>query len=349
MNDWQNLRVYPDMPIIEVIKIIDEGSLQVAVVVDSENRLLGMVSDGDVRRGILKGLSLDEPVAKIMNAKPPTAGFQDNRESILELMKRTQFRRIPIIDDERRVVSVDTLDSYIGVSSFDSVVLLMAGGMGTRLRPLTDECPKPLLKVGGKPLLETIVESFIEHGFRHFYFAVNYKADMIETYFGKGDRWGVQIEYIREKDPLGTAGALSMLPQKPSKPIIVMNGDLLTKVNFTHLLSFHRESRSDATMCVRDYSYQVPYGVVEINKHRLLGIREKPAQNFFVSAGIYVLNPEIIDLITAGSFCDMPQLFEQLIEQNYQTTVFPIREYWIDIGRMADFNRANGEFAQVFK
>lgn len=224
----------------------------------------------------------------------------------------------------------------------------MAGGLGRRLQPLTNECPKPLLKVGGKPILEIILENFVEQGFNRFHIAVNYKAEMIESYFGNGSRWGIDLSYLREHERMGTAGALSLLPGGLTQPLIVMNGDLLTRINFRQLLSFHAEHHAQATMCVRDYDFQIPYGVVKIEKHRLTGIEEKPVHHCFVSAGIYVLQPDVISLIPRNTFFDMPDLFAEMIRQQKETAVFPIREYWLDIGRMDDFERAVGEYERHF-
>ncbi len=224
----------------------------------------------------------------------------------------------------------------------------MAGGTGSRLQPLTDDCPKPLLMVGNKPLLETIVENFVEFGIRKIFVSVNYKADMIETFLGNGSRWSIDIYYLREKERMGTVGALGLLPERPAHPLIVMNGDVLTKANFQYLLDFHQSHRAKATMCVRDYHFQVPYGVVKTDQHRLIGIDEKPVQQFFVNAGIYVLEPEILDLIPYDAYLDMPDLFEELFKQGRETIVFPIHEYWMDIGKIDDLERARGEYAKNF-
>jgi len=220
---------------------------------------------------------------------------------------------------------------------------LMAGGLGSRLGELTKDTPKPLLKVGTKPILEVILENFISHGFHRFYISVNYKAEMIRDYFGDGSRWGVEIRYLHEHKRLGTAGALSLLPDNPTLPVLVMNGDLLTKVNFRQLIDFHNETNSKATMCVREFELQVPYGVVQIANHRLRAIEEKPVQRFFVNGGIYVLSPDMLQFIPEDSFYDMPTLFDEIIARGEETSVFPIREYWIDIGRADDFERANDE------
>lgn len=348
MKQWTDVLIFPSTSIVKALKIIDEGALQIALVVDENNRLLGTVTDGDVRRGILKGITLDEPVRLIMNNHPTVAQINESREDMLAVMKQKRLRHIPVLDRDGTVIKIEILDDLIKLSQLDNWVVLMAGGLGSRLRPLTNDCPKPLLQVGSKPILETILQNFIDNGFSNFYIAVNFKAEMIKKHFGNGSRWGVKILYLHEKQKLGTAGALSLLPKKPNKPLLVMNGDLLTKVNFHQLLDFHQEQQAHATMCVREYDLQVPYGVVKIHKNRLIGIDEKPVQRFFVNAGIYVLNPGTLDYIPKNCYYDMPNLFERLIRQRHETAVFPIREYWLDIGQTVDYEKANGEFLEVF-
>lgn len=348
MNYWKEILVLPHTPIRDAIQVLDKSAKQILLVVDNDDRLLGTVTDGDIRRGILKGISLDEHTDKIMGKSPTVARAGDERQSILAMMRNKKLHHIPVVNEQNRVVGIEFLEELIQPHLKENWVVLMAGGLGSRLRPLTNDCPKPMLKVGNKPLLETILENFIEYGFRHFYISVNYMADMVKDYFGDGTRWGVEIRYLEEDQKLGTAGALSLLPEKPRAPLLVMNGDLLTKVNFRQLLDFHTSHDSMATMCVREYDFQVPYGVVRIDKHRITGIDEKPVQRFFVNAGIYVLSPEALTSIPASGYFDMPTLFETLIAKEAETVVFPIREYWLDIGQLADYDRANGEFMQVF-
>jgi dTDP-glucose pyrophosphorylase len=349
MKDWKKILLLPSTSIREALQIIDSSAMQIALVVDETDRLLGTVTDGDIRRGILKGIALEEAVQRIMNAHPTVAKSYERRDIVLAVMKLKRLNHIPVVDDDGCVIKVETLQDLIRVDERDNWVVLMAGGLGTRLRPLTDDCPKPLLKIGGKPVLETILENFMEYGFRRFYVSVNYHAEMVEEYFADGSRWGAEIQYIREDKRMGTAGALSLLPQKPEKPILVMNGDLLTKVNFQQLLDFHLDHQAQATMCVREYKYQIPYGVVKMDRHLLKSIVEKPVERFLVNAGIYVLEPNALDYIPADEYFDMPNLFKEIIGHDGETTVFPIREYWLDIGQMSDFERASGEFGEVFK
>lgn len=349
MKDWKKTLVSPETPIFEAIRIIDASALQIALVIGDNSRLRGIITDGDIRRGLLKGLSLDEPVRQIMKADFTTVNEDASAEDILALMKQKELRHIPVINKEGRIVDLKILNDMILMPEYDNWVVLMAGGLGTRLQPLTDECPKPMLTVGDMPLLEIILRNFIGFGLKKFYVSVNYKAEVIEEFFGDGSRWGVEIRYIYEKQPMGTAGALSLLPEFPRTPLIVMNGDILTRVNVQQLLDFHTTHGAKATMCVRDYHFQVPYGVVRTFQHHLTAIDEKPVQRFFVNAGIYVLDPEVLSLVPRDSCFDMPDLFAKLIESQYETVAFPVREYWIDIGRMDDFKRANGEYREFIK
>ena len=349
MKNWKNTIIKGSTAILKAIQVIDAEAMQIALVVDDHGRLLGTITDGDVRRGILKGIALDSPCHGIMNTKPTVAHPNEDQEHILGIMKLMQFRHVPIVDDEGRVVGIETLDELIQAPHRDNCVVLMAGGLGNRLRPLTNDCPKPLIEVGNKPILETILENFIEYGFRRFYISVNYKADMVKDHFKDGSRWGVDIRYIHEDKAMGTAGPIGLLPEKVDQPLLVMNGDLLTKVNFHQLLDFHREHKAQATMCVREYDFQVPYGVVRLDKHRLLQIEEKPVQRFFVNAGIYVLEPKALEHIPRGTYFDMTDLFDKIIAKGLETAAFPIREYGIDIGRMDDLERAKGEYPGIFE
>ncbi|MCM3590176.1 nucleotidyltransferase family protein [Brevibacillus borstelensis] len=346
--DWKKLLINPQTPILKTLEIIDINARQIALVVDHEERLLGTVTDGDIRRGLLKGKSLQDPASSVMNPYPTVASPYDTRENILALMKVKQLNQIPVVDDDGKIIDVEILNDILRPIQKENWVILMAGGLGTRLAPLTRDCPKPLLRVGDKPLLETILMSFLEQGFHRFYISVKYKADMIQSYFGDGKRWGVDIRYLEEQESLGTAGALSLLPEVPTAPFFVMNGDLLTKVNFEHLLDFHKTYQAEATMCVREYDHQIPYGVVKVERQRLAGIEEKPVQRFFVNAGIYVLEPTMLDYIPRNQHLDMPTLFDNIIREKKNAVAFPIREYWLDIGRISDFEKANKEYMEVF-
>lgn len=347
--DWTQTLVPPETSIHETIRAINANRMQICLVVDENRRLLGTVNDGDIRRAILAGRDFSEPVERIMNARPHVGGPDESRDALLVRMAETRIHQIPILDAGGRVIDLIIIEDLVGTTRVrENWVVLMAGGLGRRLRPLTDEAPKPLLPVGKKPLLETILETFVEQDFRRFYMAVNYKAQMIRDHFGDGSRWGAEIRYLDEDQPLGTAGALRLIPEAPKAPLIVMNGDLLTRVNFGHLLDYHVRRASVATMCVRQYDFQVPFGVVHIDDDRIRSLDEKPVHSFFVNAGIYALEPEVIDVIPADELFHMTTLFERVIGAGHTTAVFPIHEYWLDVGRIDDLNNANGEFDDVF-
>ena len=349
MSQWREVLVRPERSVFETIRIIDQGSMQIALVVDADNRLLGTVTDGDVRRAVLKGTPLDVAVSTIMNSDTTVGHMQESREALRARMHAKRLRHIPVIDDDGRVIGIELLDDLLESRERENWVVLMAGGLGSRLRPLTDDCPKPMLKVGNQPVLETILKSIIQQGFRHFFISVNYKAEMVKSYFRDGSAWGAHIEYLDEREPMGTAGCLGLLPAIPQSPLFVMNGDLLTKVNFTHLLDFHVQHAAAITMCVREYELRVPYGVVRFDDHhRVIGIDEKPSQRVFVNGGVYVLQPAVLRLLPRGGAFDMPELVQKMIDAGEQASVFPIREYWLDIGQMDDFHRANGDFAEIF-
>ncbi|WP_339205350.1 nucleotidyltransferase family protein [Paenibacillus sp. FSL K6-3182] len=341
MKNWKPILISPEMEIIETMKVIDNSSLQFAVVVDDNNRLLGTVTDGDIRRGILKGRSLDSPIRVVMNEMPVYEKAGQKAYYYKALMKKRQLKQLPIVNHEKQIQYILFSEDIEGALQKENIVILMAGGLGNRLRPLTNDIPKPMLKVGDKPILELIIEDFKKFGFTNFILSVNYKKEIIKDYFQDGAHLGVSIKYIEENKRLGTAGALSLLPEKLDAPFFVMNGDLLTKINYEQLLDFHNETKSVATMCVREYEYQIPYGVIKTESHRLLSIVEKPIHKSFVNAGIYILNQEMLNYVPKEKFYDMPELFEKIMDQQKEVAVFPLREYWLDIGRMDDYEKAN--------
>lgn len=347
-RDWQKSLIAPSATIFEAMRALDESSAQIALVVEADRVLTGTLTDGDIRRALLRGLSLDTPVETIMQRDFTALRVEATNQEIQGIMRQKDLKRIPILDDAGRVVDLRILEE-MALPVRDNWVVLMAGGLGTRLHPLTLDCPKPLLQVGDRPLLETIIEKFVSYGFRNFFISVNYMADMIEDCIRDGSRWGVRIQYLREREKLGTAGPLSLLPERPRLPVIVMNGDVLTTLKLPHLLAFHDEHRASGTMCVREYSFQVPYGVIETNQHIFQGITEKPVVRYLVNAGIYVLSPEAIDLVPPNAFYNMPDLFTALVANDMHSVVFPIPEYWMDIGLIDDFRRANAEYPEVFK
>ena len=350
MKPWESICIGQDTTVLKAVETIDHNSpLLTAIVIDDQGVLLGTITDGDVRRGMLDNVTMEEKVGRIMHKTPI---FITNDTSSREIKKifneNPNCRVLPIIDDRHRVIGIKTNKTPLQVE-YNNTVLIMAGGLGTRLRPLTNNTPKPLLHVGNKPILEIILDNFIESGFSDFYISVNYKAEMIEDYFKDGSDRGISIKYLKEKKRLGTAGALSLIDNRPDQPIIVMNGDLLTKVDFQKLLEFHESNRFSATMCVREYVCKIPFGVVRANNCQLEALQEKPTQKMFVNAGIYTLNPTILKMVPPNTYIDMPELFSSILEKGQKPGVFPIREYWLDIGRLNEYEKADKAYAELFQ
>jgi len=349
LKDWQEITLKTSDSLEKAINVLHHGGLRVALVVDKKNTLLGTITDGDIRRALLKHQAMDSSVEVIMNNNPIVAQSSDSMEVVMLKMKSRDLLHIPIIDKNSKLIGLETLQHLTYDKRYDNPVFLMAGGFGTRLYPLTENTPKPLLKVGTKPILETIVDRFIKSGFHNFYISTYYKADKIHEYFGDGSAWGVSITYVKEDKPLGTAGSIGLLPKDlPNLPILMMNGDVLTKVNFEHLLDFHLKNNGIATMCIREYDVQIPFGVVSVKDQKAQNFLEKPVKKFFVNAGIYVFNQEMIGKVKVGDFIDMPDLLEQQIEEGRNVNVFPIHEYWKDVGHMKEYQNVNDSFSNGF-
>lgn len=344
-HNWQKTLILENSTIKKALEIINTEALRVAIVIDENNRLKGMISDGDIRRGLLNDLTLQDPVSQVMNSSPITAKLGTSKEALIELMERKQILSVPLLNSDGVLVGLETLHGALQHESYDNPIFIMAGGFGTRLKPLTDNCPKPMLKVGDKPILETLIRSFMKSGFYNFYISTHFMPEQIKEYFGDGSDMGIKISYVYEEEPLGTGGALGLLPDNLPKdlPLIMINGDVLTKVDFERLLNFHIENDADATMCVREYDYQIPYGVINGEGNRITSMVEKPIQRFFVNAGIYVLSPRVIQSVPVNHKIDMPTLLEQHMKEREKVLMFPIHEYWLDIGRMDDFNRAQAD------
>ncbi len=342
MYDWRAVVLKPDDALEKAIQTLDSEALRIVMVTDSQGRLLGTITDGDVRRALIRHQGMGARLEDVMNRKPTMAFENDGRDAILAMMKGRDLLQVPIVDDSSCVVGLETLQHLIKNEKLDNPVFLMAGGFGKRLRPLTNDIPKPLLRVGSKPILETILTQFVEKGFHNFFISTHYKADMVREHFGDGGQWGVSVRYVHEDEPLGTAGALGLLPDDlPDLPIMMMNGDLLTDVNFERLLEFHNTQGGLATMCVREYDFQVPYGVIEAEEQVIKSVIEKPVHKFFVNAGIYVLSQDLVRGVVGADYLDMPHLLDESIRSGAQVNSFPIHEYWLDIGRMEEFERAN--------
>ena len=350
LHNWKNTLLESNSSMEDAINVLTNEALRVAIVVDTEGGILGIVTDGDIRRALVRGYTIKSPVWGFMHKNPVVASSEDSRLSIVAMMKEKDLLVVPIVNKQNHVIGVETLKQLLGTKKYDNPVFLMAGGFGKRLSPLTDDTPKPLLKVGSKPILETILEQFAGYGFHNIFISVHYKADMLKEYFGDGRKWGVSIQYVHEKEPLGTAGSIGLLPESiPSLPIIVMNGDLLTKVNFERFLEFHEEYGGGATMCVREYDFEVPYGIVESNGNKVERIVEKPVHSFFVNAGIYIITPELARSVDGIRYLDMPSFLNSKLNGGEQINVYPVHEYWVDIGRMDEYQLARENYSEEFK
>jgi dTDP-glucose pyrophosphorylase len=337
---YKSILVYESTELKVVLKKMNKSTMQIVLVIDSNNKLIGTITDGDVRRGLLNGLRLEDSIESITYKTPAIARVGDSKTDILHLARLENLHQIPIVDDKGCIVDLFISSDFNACNKKSNKVILMVGGLGTRLRPLTEKTPKSLLKVGDKPILQTIVERFVEYGFTDIIMCVNYKAEIIKSYFKDGSDFGASIEYILETKRMGTAGALSLLTENPDKPFFVMNGDVLTNVNFESILRYHLEKKADLTMCVREYDFEVPYGVVSVKNSCIESIIEKPIHSFFVNAGIYILNPNALDFIPKNDYYDMPTLFQKMIDKNNNVVSFPIHEYWLDIGNYTDFSKA---------
>jgi dTDP-glucose pyrophosphorylase len=344
MKPWRKALVNSDVTLEQAIEVLDKAALRIALIVGEDDKLLGTLTDGDVRRALLKHLPLETSVTEVMNIQPKTAEQTWTESRVLAMLEKYELLQIPLVDHENRVIGLANLHDILNKHRHDNPVFLMAGGFGTRLRPLTNNCPKPMLKVGDKPILEQILLNFVEAGFHRFYISTHYMPEVIRDYFGDGSKWGISIKYVHEEEPLGTGGALGLLPHDEiDQPMFMMNGDLLTSLNLHGFLEFHERQNGVATMCVREYEHQVPYGVITSEGAQIKSMVEKPVHRFFVNAGIYLLDPALAKSVAPGTRIDMPTLLEREIDGGKAVNMFPIHEYWLDIGRMDDFQRAQKE------
>jgi len=338
---WQQALLPSNATIAEAIRNLDKTGIKIVLVTNQLGALEGTISDGDVRRGLLKGIDVNSAVKEIVHQNALVVPSDLSRELVMQLMTANKIQQIPIVDENHRVVGLHLWDELSTPSKRENIMVIMAGGMGTRLRPYTEDCPKPLLPVAGKPMLEHIIERAKLEGFSRFVIAIHYLGHMIEDYFGDGERLGVEIAYLKENTPLGTAGALSLLNPMPGLPFVVTNGDVITDIRYGELLDFHIKHAAAATMAVRVHEWQHPFGVVQMQGVEIVGFEEKPVARSHINAGVYALDSNTLSFLEDDQRCDMPTLFERLQVKNYRTVAYPMHEPWLDVGRPDDLVAAN--------
>lgn len=346
ITDVKNFTLTQEHAIKDGLECLNLSTFQIILICNDDNVLVGTITDGDIRRALLQGATLDSKLSIAMNTEPVTANEESSLTSLKNSAIKHNIRHIPLLNAQNVIVGVyfsgplhNTQNNY---------VVLMLGGLGTRLKPLTHNYPKPMLKVGDVPILETIIQNLSSQGFTNFIFCVNYMSNIIEEYFQDGTRFGINIEYIKEQQPLGTAGALALINKKFREPIIIMNGDILAHIDFRHLLNFHKEQNANITSSIREQIYQIPYGVVKLNKTEIIKTDEKPSKSFFVNAGIYVIEPSLLDTIPKNMFYDMPDLINHCISDSDKVVGYPLTDYWKDIGMHEDYNQANLDYNKHF-
>ncbi|MEJ6066182.1 nucleotidyltransferase family protein [Psychrobacter sp. 16-Bac2893] len=350
MNDWKNVVLTPKATIRDAMRTIDKAALRIGLVCDEQNKLLGTVTDGDIRRGLLAACDMLDPVNKVMNKNPIVVKPTDTRQQRIDIMDKHDLLSLPVVNDNHYLIGLETLHQVLQPKRQDNPVFIMAGGFGTRLRPLTDHCPKPMLRVGDKPMLEHLINQFISLGFHDFYISTHYMPEQISNYFGNGSKWNITITYVHEDSPLGTGGALGLLPESlPKLPLIMMNGDVLTKVDFKRLLDHHETNEFDATMCVREVEHQISFGVIETEQQLIINMVEKPTYRYKINTGIYVLNPNIVASVQVDQYIDMPALLEQHRVNNKRIGAYTSYDYWLDIGQMKDYQKAQTDIEVYFK
>ncbi len=327
-----------DIQFNDAIKLLDKNGNGVLPVVDKDNKLLGLITDGDIRKAILNN-NLD--LEHIINKNPHKLDISSSKNQIISYLKNIHRRHIPLVDNNNTFIKIFTLDE-IDFNLKPNWVVIMAGGLGTRLGELTKDTPKPMLNVGSKPMIEHIIDMFVSHGFTKFMLSVNFKAEVIKDYFKDGSDFGIEIKYLEEKERLGTGGALSLIDEKLNEPFFVTNGDVLSSLDYEALLNFHINEKSIGTMCTRKDSYQIPYGVIETDiDNNILSMKEKPVNEFFINTGIYVLEPEVLKYVPTGEFFDLPSLFNVLKNEDKSIKSFEMTDYWIDMGKPSDYKTIN--------
>jgi len=349
-RDLSNLIIKSNSTIFDAMGLINSNAKGILIVVDNLNKILGTITDGDIRRALLSGKSLKSLIENLYNSNFIFANVDTNITEIKRKFIDNKIKLIPVVDENNKVLNYYEIDDFIDYNRIekDNPVLIMAGGLGTRLQPLTNEIPKPMLKVGNKPILETIIEQFRNYGFRNILISINYRGDIIENYFRDGEDFGVTINYIKETKRLGTAGAIRLAEKYLNRPFFVINGDILTNINFNNILQYHFDNKYSMTIGSRVYDMQVPYGVLNVDESCITSLEEKPIYSYVVSGGIYVLNQEVIASIPKNKYYDITELINKLTRDKNKIGSYPINDYWMDIGKVEDYYKANDEIDKYF-
>ena len=348
MKNLDNITVSRNATILETLEVIDRGIMGISLVVDDNHHLIGTITDGDIRRALIKKASLDDSIESIMSIHPVSALEGTNKHTLISIMSSKGISQIPIIDKKGKLIDVKKLSELVSPEKKKNKLIIMAGGLGTRLRPFTNTTPKPLLPIGNKPILESIIEHAKTYGIAEIIISLNYLSDSIKSYIGDGSSTGISITYVDEKESLGTAGALSLIEEKIDDDLFVINGDILTRVNFDEMLKSHTCNKNILTVGTRPYKTQIPYGIIKADNEVIKAIEEKPIIEYTINAGIYILSPEVISLIPQNQLFHMTHLMEKLFELKQKVGSFHIKDYWLDIGKINDYYRANIEFSDYF-
>jgi len=336
---WRKAILPSNSTLHQAIQNLDQVAIKIALVINEKMEFEGAISDGDIRRGLLKGMDLNSPITSVVHRNALVVPPEMGREMVKQMMLANKIQQIPVIDEQHHIVGLHLWDEISTPAVRPNLMIIMAGGMGTRLRPHTESCPKPLLPIAGKPMLEHIIEHAKLEGFSHFVLAIHYLGHMIEDYFDNGESLNVQIDYLREQSPLGTAGALGLLNPRPDTPFVISNGDVVTDIHYGELLDFHIRQTAFATMAVRVHEWQHPFGVVQTEGVDIVGFEEKPVARSHINAGVYALSPEALSVLSADAHCDMPTLFKRLQAEAKRTVAYPMHEPWLDVGRPDDLDR----------
>ncbi len=334
---WREAILPPSATIGQAIRNLNEVAIRIVMVVNKAGVLVGTVSDGDIRRGLLKGLDMNSSISSVVRSSALVVRPEMGRDIVMQLMQANKIHQVPIVDEYHHVVGLHLWDVITTPLMRSNLMVIMAGGKGARLLPHTENCPKPMLPVAGKPMLEHIIDRAKSDGFTNFVLAIHYLGQMIVDHFGNGEGMGVRIDYLREESPLGTAGALSLLKPTPNHPFVVTNGDVITDIRYGEVLDFHIRHAATATMAVRQHEWRHPFGVVQTKGVKIVGFEEKPISRSHINAGVYVLDPAALNVLTPNAHCDMPTLFERLQLSDSHTVAYPMHEPWLDVGRPEDY------------